>query len=70
MSDERNCKTCGHSKGSLLGGEFRRCARTGYYCDTELKFGGRCQTLGGLALWEPKPPLHRRFIRIFTGVKA
>ncbi|WP_147215835.1 hypothetical protein [Ralstonia sp. TCR112] len=68
MSDEQNCSTCAHRRGFIYG--FWHCVRTGWYCDVEVKHGGRCQTGSRLSLWEPRAPLHRRVIRIFTGMKA
>ena len=69
MSDERNCGTCAHRESSPLSSLWR-CSRTGFFCDTEVQYGRRCAQGGELKLWAPRPPLHRRIIRIFTGVKA
>lgn len=66
MSDERNCGTCAHRIG-ILGWE---CIATRYFCSTETKYGGNCRNKSGFQLWEPRRPLHRRVIRVFTGAKA
>lgn len=68
MVDERNCATCAHRYGVFR--EFWQCQATGYFCRVEAQYGGACSQGKGFALWEPRAPLHRRIIRIFTGAKA
>jgi hypothetical protein len=57
----KNCRTCFNCVKSWEGPEFDKCVRTGFYCDTELKYGGICGP--DLLLWKPKPP--RRSLRQF-----
>ncbi len=45
------CSTCFHQTN------IKYCPRVGYFCSTEMEYGGKCaRTDGSLALWEPKPP--------------
>lgn len=63
---QKSCVTCAHRYGTSK--EYYRCSRTGYYCDNELKYGGRCAdgTVGKeLRLWTPRKSILQRLYEIF-----
>lgn len=53
MSNHQSCDNCAHRQG-------RRCIRTGWYCDIEMRHGGKCSKGGELLLWYPRPTLWAR----------
>jgi hypothetical protein len=52
----KTCMNCEHRRGESF--RYAQCVRTGFYCTTELNFGGRCAgPIDGtpqLNLWEPR----------------
>jgi hypothetical protein len=40
--------------------EFWKCSRTGYFTETEMRYGGECASGQELRLWLPRPTLLRR----------
>jgi hypothetical protein len=56
----KNCRTCGHRRGSV---EFGQCDLTGYYCQTQRRYPGPPCDIN-LSGWVPREPtLWERIMR-------
>lgn len=67
QSDERNCETCANRYGWPK--QFWRCHAVGLYCSTEAQYPSQCGAGADWKAWQPRAPMHRRIIRIFTGAQ-
>ena len=70
MTEPKSCITCFHRVGWSK--EFAKCSRTGYYCNTELKYGGKCVSGLELRLYHPRITIWMKVKDLFakSGDKA
>lgn len=63
----KTCLNCEHRDTSMFG--FHRCERVGFYCSTEMAFGGRCAGprygVPEMNLWEPRRTIWMRITNFF-----